>query len=70
MLAPTVTSNWYGVNIHYETELHIHYSEGRAVLHFSIVAHVNLTVRQSVAALRRRTWSTLQEAAKLLAHVE
>jgi hypothetical protein len=27
-------------------------------------------VRQSVAALMRRTWSTLQEAPQLLAHVE
>jgi GntR family transcriptional regulator/MocR family aminotransferase len=29
VLAPTVTSKWYGVNIHYEIKLHIHYSAGR-----------------------------------------
>src|SRR5262249_61567498 len=31
---------------------------------------VNLTLRQSVAALIRRTWSTMQEAPQLLMHLE
>jgi hypothetical protein len=39
-------------------------------LNTAFVERVNLTVRQSVAALVRRTWSTAQEAPELLAHVE
>jgi len=35
-------------------------------LHIAFVERVNLTVRQSVAALARRTWSTAQEAPQLL----
>jgi len=36
----------------------------------AFVERVNLTVRQSVAALIRRTWSTMQEAPQLLLHLE
>jgi IS1 family transposase len=39
-------------------------------LNTAFVERVNLTVRQSVAALMRRTWSTLQEAPQLLVHLE
>jgi IS1 family transposase len=39
-------------------------------LNTSFVERVNLTLRQSVAALIRRTWSTMQEAPHLLLHVE
>jgi IS1 family transposase len=39
-------------------------------LNTAFVERVNLTVRQSVAALVRRTWSTAQEAPQLLAHLE
>jgi IS1 family transposase len=36
----------------------------------AFIERVNLTVRQSVAALMRRTWSTAQEAPQLLLHLE
>ena len=36
----------------------------------AFVERLNLTLRQSVAALIRRTWSTLQEAPQLLLHLE
>jgi len=36
----------------------------------AFIERVNLTVRQSVAALVRRTWSTAQEAPQLLVHLE
>jgi hypothetical protein len=36
----------------------------------AFVERLNLTVRQSVAALVRRTWSTAQEAPELLLHLE
>ncbi|MDQ5827216.1 MAG: integrase core domain-containing protein [Chloroflexota bacterium] len=36
----------------------------------AFVERVNLTVRQSVAALIRRTWATAQTAPQLLAHLE
>ncbi len=36
----------------------------------AFVERVNLTVRQSVAALIRRTWSTMQAAPQLLTHLE
>ena len=36
----------------------------------AFVERVNLTVRQSVAALVRRTWSTLQDTPQLLLHLE
>jgi len=39
-------------------------------LNTAFVERVNLTVRQSVAALARRTWSTAQEGAQLLLHLE
>ena len=39
-------------------------------LNTAFVERVNLTLRQSVAALIRRTWSTAQEAPQLLLHVE
>jgi IS1 family transposase len=39
-------------------------------LNTAFVERVNLTVRQSVAALARRTWSTLWQAPQLLAHLE
>jgi len=39
-------------------------------LNTAFVERVNLTLRQSVAALIRRTWSTVQEAPHLLLHLE
>jgi IS1 family transposase len=39
-------------------------------LNTAFVERVNLTLRQSVAALLRRTWSTAQEAPQLLLHLE
>ncbi len=36
----------------------------------AFVERVNLTIRQSVAAVTRRTWSTAQAAPQLLAHLE
>jgi IS1 family transposase len=39
-------------------------------LNTAFVERVNLTLRQSVAALVRRTWSTAQDAPQLLVHVE
>src|SRR5262249_20784455 len=36
----------------------------------AFVERVNLSVRQSVAALMRRSWSTLQDAPQLLLHLE
>jgi hypothetical protein len=39
-------------------------------LNTAFVERVNLTLRQSVAALLRRTWSTMQEAPHLLIHLE
>jgi hypothetical protein len=36
----------------------------------AFVERLNLTLRQSVAALIRRTWSTRQEAPQLLLHLE
>jgi IS1 family transposase len=39
-------------------------------LNTAFVERLNLTVRQSVAALVRRTWSTAQEAPHLLLHLE
>ena len=36
----------------------------------AFVERVNLTIRQSVAVLARRTWSTAQDAPQLLAHLE
>src|SRR4029453_13418989 len=39
-------------------------------LNTAFVERLNLTVRQSVAALVRRTWSTAQEAPELLLHLE
>ena len=39
-------------------------------LNTAFVERVNLTIRQSVAALARRTWSTAQAAPHLLAHLE
>src|ERR1043165_3894856 len=36
----------------------------------AFVERVNLTLRQSVAALIRRTWSTMQEMPQLLLHLE
>jgi IS1 family transposase len=39
-------------------------------LNTAFVERLNLTVRQSVAALVRRTWSTLQAAPPLLLHLE
>src|SRR6185295_5786856 len=36
----------------------------------AFVERLNLTVRQSVAALVRRTWSTAQQAPHLLLHLE
>jgi len=39
-------------------------------LNTAFVERVNLTVRQSVAALVRRTWSTMQDAPQLLLHLE
>jgi transposase InsO family protein len=39
-------------------------------LNTAFVERLNLTLRQSVAALIRRTWSTMQEAPQLLLHLE
>jgi IS1 family transposase/transposase-like protein len=39
-------------------------------LNTAFVERLNLTVRQSVAALMRRTWSTAQQAPHLLLHLE
>ena len=39
-------------------------------LHTACIERVNLTVRQGVAALARRTWATAQQAPQLLAHLE
>jgi IS1 family transposase len=39
-------------------------------LNTAFVERLNLTVRQSVAALVRRTWSTAQEVPQLLVHLE
>jgi len=39
-------------------------------LNTAFVERLNLTLRQSIAALARRTWATLQEAPQLLLHVE
>jgi hypothetical protein len=39
-------------------------------LNTAFVERFNLTVRQSVAALIRRTWSTMQQAPQLLLHLE
>jgi IS1 family transposase len=39
-------------------------------LNTAFIERVNLTVRQSVAALVRRTWSTAQDAPHLVAHLE
>jgi Integrase core domain len=36
----------------------------------AFIERVNLTVRQSVAALVRRTWATMQAAPQLLVHLE
>jgi len=39
-------------------------------LNTAFVERLNLTVRQSVAALIRRTWSTMHQAPQLLLHLE
>ncbi len=39
-------------------------------LNTAFVERVNLTIRQSIAALMRRTWATVQHAPQLLAHLE
>ena len=39
-------------------------------LNTAFVERVNLTIRQAIAALARRTWATAQEAPALLAHLE
>jgi len=39
-------------------------------LNTAFVERVNLTLRQSIAALARRTWATMQAAPQLLAHLE
>jgi IS1 family transposase len=39
-------------------------------LNTAFVERLNLTLRQSVAALIRRTWSTMQDAPQLLLHLE
>ncbi len=39
-------------------------------LNTAFVERVNLTIRQGVAALARRTWATAQAAPSLLAHLE
>ncbi len=36
----------------------------------AFVERVNLTIRQSVAGLVRRTWSRAQQRSRLLAHLE
>jgi hypothetical protein len=39
-------------------------------LNTAFIERVNLTVRQGVAALARRTWATAQQSPHLLAHLE
>lgn len=39
-------------------------------LNTAFVERLNLTLRQSIAALARRTWSTAREAPQLLAHLD
>ncbi len=39
-------------------------------LNTAFVERINLTVRQGVAALARRTWATAQEVPSLLAHLD
>jgi IS1 family transposase len=39
-------------------------------LNTAFVERLNLTLRQSIAALARRTWSTMQEVPQLLLHLE
>ena len=39
-------------------------------LNTAYIERVNLTVRQGIAALARRTWATSQQAPQLLAHLE
>jgi IS1 family transposase len=39
-------------------------------LNTAFIERVNLTVRQGIAALARRTWATSQQAPQLLAHLE
>ena len=39
-------------------------------LNTAFVERLNLTLRQSIAALRGRTWSTMQAAPQLLLHLE
>jgi hypothetical protein len=39
-------------------------------LNTAFVERVNLTIRQSIAALMRRTWATAQHAPQLRAHLE
>ncbi len=39
-------------------------------LNTAFVERVNLTIRQNIAALMRRTWATAQEAPQLLTHLE
>jgi Integrase core domain len=39
-------------------------------LNTAFIERVNLTVRQGVSALARRTWATAQKSSHLLAHVE
>jgi hypothetical protein len=39
-------------------------------LNTAFVERLNLTIRQSVAALIRRTWATMQDAPQLLLHLE
>ncbi len=40
------------------------------VLNTALVERVNLTIRQSIAGLARRTWSTMQEGPQVLLHLE
>jgi transposase InsO family protein len=42
----------------------------RGRMNTAFIERVNLTVRQSVAALMRRPWSTAQDAPQLLLHLE
>ena len=39
-------------------------------LNTAFVERLNLTIRQCVAALIRRTWATMQDASQLLLHLE
>jgi hypothetical protein len=39
-------------------------------LNTAFVERINLTLRQSVAALIRRTWATMQDAPQLRLHLE